>query len=39
VLQQDGVHATFFCVGQQVQASPGLVRETSQAGDVIGNHT
>jgi peptidoglycan-N-acetylglucosamine deacetylase len=39
VLQQDGVHATFFCIGQQVQARPSLVRETFQAGDVIGNHT
>jgi peptidoglycan/xylan/chitin deacetylase (PgdA/CDA1 family) len=38
VLQQYGVHATFFDVGQQAQARPGLVRETYQMGDVIGNH-
>jgi peptidoglycan/xylan/chitin deacetylase (PgdA/CDA1 family) len=39
VLQRNGIHATFFCIGQQVQARPDLVRETYQAGDVIGNHT
>ena len=39
VLQQEGVRATFFEIGHQVQASPSLAREVSQAGDVIGNHT
>lgn len=39
VLQRNGVHATFFCVGQQVQARPGFVREAYQAGNVISNHT
>lgn len=39
VLQQNGVHATFFCIGQQVQTRSGIVREVSQAGNVIGNHT
>jgi peptidoglycan/xylan/chitin deacetylase (PgdA/CDA1 family) len=33
------VHATFFCIGQQVQTLPGTVREVSQAGNVIGNHS
>jgi peptidoglycan-N-acetylglucosamine deacetylase len=39
VLQQHGVHATFFCIGQQVQTRPAIVREVSQAGNVIGNHS
>jgi peptidoglycan/xylan/chitin deacetylase (PgdA/CDA1 family) len=39
VLQQNGVHATFFCIGQQVQTRPGIVREVSEAGNVIGNHS
>ena len=39
VLQQSGVRATFFEVGQQVQARPGLTQEAYQAGDVIGNHS
>ena len=39
MLQRNGVRATFFEVGQQVQVSPGLAREAYQAGDVIGNHT
>ena len=39
VLRQNGVRATFFDVGQQVQANPGITQETSQAGDAIGNHS
>src|SRR5260370_9608064 len=39
VLQQSGVRATFFEVGQQVQTRPGLTQEAYQAGDVIGNHS
>jgi len=39
VLQRNGVRATFFSVGQQVQGHPGITQETSQAGDVIGNHS
>lgn len=39
VLQQYGVHATFFCIGEQVQMYPALVRQTAQEGNMIGNHT
>ncbi len=39
VLEQYGVSATFFCVGQQVQSYPGLVQQMSQAGETIGNHS
>lgn len=39
VLQQYGVHATFFCIGEQVQLYPALVRQAAQDGNVIGNHT
>jgi len=39
VLQQYGVHATFFCIGSQVQAYPAIVRQTVQGGNVVGNHS
>lgn len=39
VLQQYGVHATFFCVGSQVQAYPAIVRQMVQGGNVVGNHS
>ncbi len=39
VLQHSGTRATFFEIGQQVQASPNLTQEVYQAGDVIGNHS
>lgn len=38
-LQQYGVSATFFCIGQQVQMYPDLVQQASQEGSAIGNHT
>ncbi|MCL6517810.1 polysaccharide deacetylase family protein [Alicyclobacillus sp.] len=39
VLRQYGVPATFFCVGQMVQAYPSVVRALVRGGHVIGNHT
>jgi peptidoglycan/xylan/chitin deacetylase (PgdA/CDA1 family) len=39
VLQQYGVHATFFCIGSQVQAYSAIVRQTVQAGNAVENHT
>ncbi|HZY97984.1 MAG TPA: polysaccharide deacetylase family protein [Candidatus Baltobacteraceae bacterium] len=39
VLRQERVHATFFVVGQAVQAYPGVVRREALDGDAIGNHT
>ncbi|GHO53808.1 polysaccharide deacetylase family protein [Ktedonobacter robiniae] len=39
ILQKYGVKATFFCIGQQVQATPDLVNQELQNGNVVGNHT
>ncbi|HEY1654491.1 MAG TPA: polysaccharide deacetylase family protein [Candidatus Tumulicola sp.] len=39
VLQREHVHATFFVVGQAVQAYPKVVRREANAGNAIGNHT
>lgn len=39
ILQHYHVNATFFCVGQLVQANPALVREVHNAGQLIANHT
>lgn len=39
VLRQERVHATFFVVGQAVQAYPGVVRLEARDGNAIGNHT
>lgn len=39
VLAHYGIHATFFCVGEQVQAYPGLVRQEIQQGNAVENHS
>jgi len=39
VLREEHVHATFFVVGQAVQAYPAAVRREVRDGDAIGNHT
>ncbi len=39
VLQAEHVHATFFVVGRAVAAYPAVVRDESEAGDAVGNHT
>lgn len=39
ILNTFGANATFFCVGQQAERHPDLVREAVQEGHSIGNHT
>ncbi|MEO6835279.1 MAG: polysaccharide deacetylase family protein [Candidatus Tumulicola sp.] len=39
VLRAEHVHATFFVVGQAVQAYPALVRREVDDGNAVGNHT
>jgi peptidoglycan-N-acetylglucosamine deacetylase len=39
VLQQAGVHATFFVIGQQVPTDPEMLRRVIASGNVLGNHT
>jgi peptidoglycan/xylan/chitin deacetylase (PgdA/CDA1 family) len=39
VLRREHVHATFFVVGQAVQAYPRVVRREFEEGNAVGNHT
>lgn len=39
ILQRFGVKATFFCIGQQVQDYPALVRQEHMDGDLVEDHT
>lgn len=39
VLTQEGVHATFFCVGMNAEREPETVRRIAAAGNEIGNHS
>ena len=39
ILRRAHVPATFFVIGQEAQAHPGLVRDEVRDGDVVGNHT
>lgn len=39
ILQQEGVKATFFWVGQAAQSQPEVARRVVNAGHAIGNHT
>ena len=39
VLDEHGVRATFFLIGNFVQQCPGLVRELRARGHLVGNHT
>jgi len=39
VLQEKGVHATFFLIGSNVQRQPGLAAMIADGGNEIGNHT
>lgn len=38
ILQKYDVHATFFCTGSKVLASPGLFARMASVGHTIGNH-
>ncbi|HEX6480818.1 MAG TPA: polysaccharide deacetylase family protein [Ktedonobacteraceae bacterium] len=39
ILQQYGVKATFFCIGEQVPANTRIVRQVYNDGDIIASHT
>jgi peptidoglycan-N-acetylglucosamine deacetylase len=39
VLSANGVHATFFCIGGNVERYPDTARRTIRLGDSVGNHT
>lgn len=39
ILQEEGVHATFFVVGRQVQHYPELLKAEYDQGNAIGNHS
>ena len=39
ILEQKHVKATFFVIGQNMQAKPGLVQREVLDGDMVGNHT
>jgi len=39
ILRAEHVHATFFVVGQAVQAYPRVVRRAHDEGNALGNHT
>ncbi len=39
ILKRYDIHATFFMVGQQLQANPAIVRRVYAEGHDIGNHT
>lgn len=38
-LKEEGIHATFFVVGAQARANPGLLQREEREGHEIGNHT
>lgn len=39
ILQRFGIQATFFCIGQQVQVYPALVRQEQASGNLVEDHT
>jgi len=39
LLEREGVHATFFCVGERVLRNPDLAREMIRRGHCIENHS
>jgi peptidoglycan-N-acetylglucosamine deacetylase len=39
ILEAKHVKATFFVIGQNMQAKPGLVQREVRDGDMVGNHT
>ncbi len=38
ILRQEGVPASFFCVGEQVRRHPDLVRRMAREGHLVGSH-
>lgn len=39
ILQNEGVKATFFVIGRQVEQYPGFLKQEFEQGNAIGNHT
>jgi peptidoglycan-N-acetylglucosamine deacetylase len=39
ILKQNGVHATFFVIGQQVSGGAAVLRRALKEGNAIGNHS
>jgi peptidoglycan-N-acetylglucosamine deacetylase len=39
ILRENGIHATFFLVGANVEKYPGAAREIVKEGNAIGNHS
>ena len=39
LLDQKGVKATFFCIGNRVERHPEIVKEISHRGHIVANHT
>jgi peptidoglycan-N-acetylglucosamine deacetylase len=39
ILHRNGVHATFFVIGQRVAAEPDMVRRIAADGHALGNHS
>jgi peptidoglycan/xylan/chitin deacetylase (PgdA/CDA1 family)/predicted small secreted protein len=39
VLKREGVKATFFCVGNRIEAHPDVMRRIVAEGHVVGNHS
>lgn len=39
ILKKEGVNATFFVIGTQVERYPDLLKKTHEEGNAIGNHT
>jgi len=39
VLKQEGIKATFFCVGNRIEAHPDVVQRMVAEGHILGNHS
>lgn len=39
ILKEKDVHATFFCIGRNVDANPDIVKRMYKEGHVVANHT
>lgn len=39
ILHHYGVHATFFCIGSQIQKYPDVLRNIAEGGHTIANHS
>lgn len=39
ILKKNGVHATFFVIGENVEKYPSLVKREVEEGNCVGNHT